>query len=100
MPAITDYGRKIVKGKLQPILITRAAKPTFAVIDSCKSKRNVFGFVLVLRLMSHVPYDVVVLGQEGVEGFCHKLHQMMIKMIIHYLSSSVWILMQIIQLLI
>ena len=38
MPAITDYGRKIVNGKLQPIMMTRAAKPTFTVINSCKCK--------------------------------------------------------------
>ena len=38
MPAITDYGRKIVDGKLQPVMMTRAAKPMFAVINSCKCK--------------------------------------------------------------
>ena len=38
MPAVTGYGRKIVNGKLQPIMMTRAAKPTFAAINSCKCK--------------------------------------------------------------
>ena len=36
MLAMADYGRKIVNGKLQPIMMTRAAKATFAVISDLR----------------------------------------------------------------
>ena len=38
LPPATDYGRKIIDGKLQPVMMTKPAKPTAIKTVSCKCK--------------------------------------------------------------
>ena len=38
LPSVTQYGRKVVNGILQPMMITKPAKPALAKSSSCNCK--------------------------------------------------------------
>ena len=41
MGPVTDFGRKVLDGKLQPVLMTKPAKPEVAKSVSCKCKVSI-----------------------------------------------------------